>query len=235
MDTALEICEEKVAIHRNERSLEGVLVYAFNRGPTWSVLIAGPHPLLGGDMSNNVVTSLARNLAAAGAVALTFNYAGVGDSEGGPADWPAVMSEFWNKGCFQEEADWIEDTSAAIAALREWCDRPLVLLGYSFGCWTIAQHAAIPSRALILISPNPKKHAFAGLDGCNTPLLVLHSDNDFACGADEIASWFDGLGEPKTRRVLPAGEHFFRGEEEKVVRAVLDFLTAMKLEGVTSI
>ena len=45
-------------------------------------VICHPHPLQQGTMQNKVVTTLARTVANLGAVAIRFNFRGVGDSEG---------------------------------------------------------------------------------------------------------------------------------------------------------
>ncbi len=204
--------------------LQGVLSYPVDH-PSGSALIAGPHPFLGGDMRNNVVRSLSKALTSQGAVTLTFNYGGVGESEGGPADWPTAISTFWKDGTFEEEHDWTDDTASALGALGQWCDFPPVLIGYSFGCWTVVRNLQRSrAKAIVLISPNPKQHAFEALSGCPVPLLILHSENDFTCAVSEIMTWFESVREPKTRIQLSASEHFFRGHEEDVSRAVLTFL-----------
>lgn len=224
MLTDTNIIQENVRIKGPARTLEGILAYP-DEQPGLSALIAGPHPFLGGDMHNNVVTSLLRALASQGAVTLAFNYGGVGGSEGGPADWPKVMSAFWKNGTFDEEQDWAEDTSSAMKALREWCAHPPIFIGYSFGCWTVARNLqASCASAIILISPNPKQHTFAQLSECPTPLLLIHSDNDFTCSVSETIEWFDSIRQPKMRIQLSAGEHFFRGSEEEVASAVVEFL-----------
>lgn len=219
------ITEENVRIQGAGRMLEGVLAYHDDEQPRFGAIVAGPHPFLGGGMRNNVVGALLTSLAGDGAAALAFNYGGVGESEGGPADWPAVMSAFWKDGTFPEEHDWAEDCGAAIAKLREWCALPPVLVGYSFGCWTIVRNlASANARAVVLISPNPTRHGFEPLSQYPVPLLVVHSDNDFTCSAPDMATWFDSLREPKARTEIAAGEHFFRGRESDVARIVLEFL-----------
>lgn len=218
---------EQVPVDGAGRTLEGRLGYPVGGQPTWSCLILGPHPLLGGDLDNNLVTALSSGLAKAGCAALSFNYSGVGASEGGPEDWPAVMSEFWEKGCFDGERDWIVDADSALETLRGLCDEPLLVVGYSFGCFAaselLSQSAA---RAAAFISPNPKHHDFTALREFRGPLLVIHSDNDFTGTTEEFTRWFDGLRDPKRSCMLPACEHFFRGQEDKVVQAVLEFSTA---------
>ena len=220
------IVVEQVRVGAANRTLEGRFGYPADGQPTWSCLILGPHPLLGGDLDNNLVTALLSGLAEAGGATLAFNYGGVGTSEGGPEDWPAVMSEFWEKGCFAEERDWTVDAASALKTLRGLCDRPLVVVGYSFGC--SAASDILPQSAgfaTVFISPNPKRHDFTALAEFAGPLLVVHSDNDFTGTTDEFTRWFDGVRTPKQSCLLPACEHFFRGQEEKVVQAVLEFLT----------
>lgn len=150
-------------------------------------------------------------------------------------DWPATMSAFWRDGCFEQERDWVEDVGAAVAALRTWCDKPLVLIGYSFGCWTASSHLPMPDvQAVVLVSPNPKQHALESRRYGKAPTLVLHSPNDFTCSVEETVAWYDTLPEPKSRLLIAAGEHFFRGREAQVLRAVLGFLGEQGLATVTN-
>lgn len=231
MLTEQTITEENVRIRGRGRMLDGVLSYPTDQA-SFSSLIAGPHPFLGGDMRNNVVSSLSKALALRGAVTLAFDYGGVGGSEGGPADWPAVMSKFWKEGAFDEENDWADDTGSAIDSLRQSSDFPPVLVGYSFGCWTVVKNLeGSCAKAVVLVSPNPKQHEFEQLSKFMAPLLVIHSDNDFTCGVSEMTAWFDSIREPKKRIQLPASEHFFRGHETEVAKAVLEFLQQHQVLG----
>lgn len=225
-----DIVEERVTIAANDRGLEGRLAYPAEREPGWCALIASPHPLLGGNLENNLVLALHRQLAAHGAVTLAYNYAGVGQSEGGPADWPTVMSLFWQNGCFDEERDWLDDTQAAWKALRDWCSGPMVAIGYSFGCWAVTDNLPESgARAVVLISPNTKKHDLCLDTDGPRPLLVIHSTNDFTCPVENVEAWFAAQHEPKRRVLIDAGEHFFRGREADVVKTVLDFLGSVEL------
>lgn len=231
MLTESNIIEESVRIPGPGRELEGLLVYPA-ADASCSALIAGPHPYLGGDMRNNVVSSLLKTLASQGSVALAFNYGGVGASEGGPADWPSTMSAFWKDGAFKEEDDWVDDVGSAMTALKQWCDLPQVLIGYSFGCWAVARHLRETHiEAVVFISPNPSRHDFAELSACPAPLLLIHSDNDFTCSVPDMVKWSESIREPKTRVQLPASEHFFRGHESVVATSVLEFLQQNHLLG----
>ena len=85
------------------------------------VVMCHPHPYLGGNMRNPLMTHLARRLAAAGITAVRFNFRGVGFS-GGKRTWARVAER--------------DDACAAVrhAAALPWIDSNRVFLfGYSFG------------------------------------------------------------------------------------------------------
>jgi len=73
--------EEHVNFNSDGLKLEGVLSYDENAVNPPSMLLCPPHPHLGGDMENNVITALCKVLAEKGFVTLRFNYRGVGHSE----------------------------------------------------------------------------------------------------------------------------------------------------------
>src|SRR5262245_14318008 len=80
-------------------------------------IVAPPHPLMGGHLSNPVVQALASGIVQAGHRALLFNFRGVGESDGDASADP-------------DDAD--EDFRAALASAAEH-RTPLVATGYSFG------------------------------------------------------------------------------------------------------
>lgn len=220
-----DVIEERTDFISGQRTLEAMLAYSSEADPSFSALIAGPHPLMGGDLDNNVVRAIARGLAANGGLALAFNYSGAGESNGGSADWHQAASQFWQSGAVDQESTWPDDTVAAREALVRVGVTPTVEIGYSFGCWAITEKAIEASNAArILISPNPNRHGFERLSLCRSPLLVIHSDNDFACPPDDVRAWFKSLRCPKSLRMLEAGEHFFRKQEHKVLATIMDFL-----------
>ena len=63
-------------------SLEGVWHFPESAGLSPAVVVCHPHPLYGGDMSNNVVLALCQGLVKRNIVALRFNFRGVGASSG---------------------------------------------------------------------------------------------------------------------------------------------------------
>ncbi len=150
---------------------------------------------------------------------------GIGDSEGEPIDWPEAVSAFWQEGEVPEETRWVEDAQAAWRVLPTFLDRPSVLIGYSFGCravWACAEERA--AAACALISPHPNRYAFEPPKRGVGALLVITTDNDFSCPAETVRSWFARMPEPKSLCLLESSEHFFRGEESRLVGCILDFL-----------
>lgn len=230
---ACEIWEECVAIPAEAADLTGVLAYPFAGDSRASAVIAGPHPLLGGNLRSNVVRSLRQALAGAGCVALTFDYRPLDRLESGSRDWSTITADFWGNGRFEEERDWVDDFRRAATAIADWCGaRPTVLVGYSFGCWAVAQHAAeLRPSAVVLVSPNPARHDYSPLEIARAPLLVVQADDDFACESQAGAAWFSTLREPKRRCVLSGSGHFFRGREAELADFVLGFLREHRVAG----
>ncbi|MBK8267235.1 MAG: dienelactone hydrolase family protein [Planctomycetes bacterium] len=218
--------EELVTIPADGTSLNGQLAYSA-AGRTPCALIAGSHPLLGGNMNSNVASSLRTGLAERNAAALSFDYRNPRSPGTSSADWARTVSEFWRTNHVPQEADWRNDTRSALAYLRSIAAAPTVLIGYSFGCHTIAGVAAdSQAAAVICISPNPRDNDLSLFQSLQTPLLVISSDNDFSCTAGDLRLWYDSLGGPREIEIFSKAEHFFRGRERDLVCTVSRFLLA---------
>jgi alpha/beta superfamily hydrolase len=219
--------------------LEGELAYDDAGAPQGGLLIAGPHPLLGGHMDNNVVRGLGDGLARRGLVTLRFNYRGVGASEGPPVETAAHLARFWETSRVPDEEHHVDDLAAALDYLRSAAgdELPLALVGYSYGCsllprlasGAVTAHRCEPHRRavtapLILIAPTVGTHDYGGFEGLANPKLVVAPDGDFAADAGRLLGWFDGLREPKQLLRPRLDSHFFRGHEEWLTATVIDFL-----------
>ena len=86
--------EELVHFYADGLKLEGVLTYNENALSSPAILLCAPHPNLGGNMDNNIITSLAGVSADKGFVSLRFNYRGVGKSESHEKDI-AQRFQYW--------------------------------------------------------------------------------------------------------------------------------------------
>lgn len=148
---------EEVRFHAGPYLLEGELAYAEDTpGTCGGVVIAGSHPLLGGNMHNNVVRGLGDGLAERGRVTLRFNYRGVGRSEGPRVDVARHVAEFWQTSHVAGEMDLWRDVQGATEFLQTAVGpgKPPALIGYSFGCALLSSvRMSEPPAALVLIAP----------------------------------------------------------------------------------
>jgi alpha/beta superfamily hydrolase len=224
---------EQVQFRAGPYLLEGRLAYPETRPPSAAAVLAGPHPLLGGDLDNNVVRALADGLAERGLATLRFNYRGAGRSQGPAIDVAAHLARFWETSHVPDERELHADLDGAITFLRGLVGEglPLILVGYSFGCalLPLARGNAtegVPSGAtsLVLIAPTVGRHDYSAYAEVSRPLLVIASEDDFASDALELQRWFDGLAGPRRLIQGRLDNHFFRGHEAWLVDTVLAFL-----------
>jgi alpha/beta superfamily hydrolase len=207
--------------------LQGELAYPTAGRAVGTAVLAGPHPLLGGNLHNNVVRGLGDGLAAHGLATLRFNYRGVGRSQGPAVDVAQHLARFWETSHVPDELDLSEDVQGAVGFLRRVAgpDLPLALIGYSFGCALLPSVRVNPDPAvLILVAPTVSKHDYDSYLSVRHPKLVIASEDDFATDAAELRRWFSRLPAPKHLIHQRRDNHFFRGEEAWLVESVLDFL-----------
>jgi len=236
---------ESVRLPAGRYRLEGELAYSETALPQGAVVLAGPHPLLGGTMHNNVVRGLGDGLSRHGLVTLRFNYRGVGASEGPPVDVAEHLARFWETSHVPDEIAYRDDLVGAIAYLRSVAgpELPLALVGYSFGC-TLLPAGLLPSSPLapvlrgegsgvrgamataplVLIAPTVGTHDYEAFAEITNPKLVIAPEGDFATDAGGLVRWFDGLPQPKELVRPRLDSHFFRGHEHWLLATVGTFL-----------
>ena len=155
-------------------------------------LIAHRNPVQGGTKDNKVVTTLARTLFALGYVAARPNFRGVGASAG-------------KHDHGQGETD---DLLAVAAYLkRQYGDLPLVLAGFSFGCFVqtrVAKRLA-PERMLLV---GPAVNRFPA-ETVPPGTLVIQGEHDDVVPLAAVLDWARPQQLPVV--VVPGGEHFFHG------------------------
>jgi len=221
-----DIIEEAVRFRSGPYALEGRLCYPDPDAVRGAGVLAGPHPLLGGAMDNNVVRGLCTGLACRGVAILGFNYRGVGGSEGPRPDVTADLAEFWANSRTAEEAHYATDFRAAAAELPPLVGAhlPKAMIGYSFGCSILTAAAIDPVCPLVLVAPTIGQHDYATFAQRTNPMLVIAPDGDFAADVNVVTRWFATLRGPKR---LVRGEwdtHFFRGQEGRLAETVFEFL-----------
>lgn len=163
-----------------------------------TAVIAHPHPLHGGTMTNKVVQTLARACALAGLRAVRFNFRGVGRSAG----------------VYDEGRGELDDLLSVVQA--QAATGPLVLAGFSFGAF-VTSHAAtrlLAQRELqhvVLVGTAASRFDVATLpQELHSRTLVIHGEQDDTVALEAVMNW----ARPQVLPVLvvPGGGHFFHGQ-----------------------
>jgi alpha/beta superfamily hydrolase len=220
--------EESVTFMRDWFHLRGRFYYDDSLDPTRAVLLCSPHPHLGGDMENNVIVHIAAALGGCGSVVMTFDYAGVGNSEG---PWRDEMEqfEFWESIMDSEDYRFVvPDAEAAFDhLLKSIASKPETVLvgGYSFGAVTALRLAS--SRkvdAVFAISPPVGEYDLRFVESIDCPKYFISSESDMACGADEIKTFCEKMNANEGLSIIPGGDHFFVGHESRLCSTLLNHL-----------
>ncbi len=212
-----DILEEAVRIGADADELDGVLAYPFAGQPQRGALIVGPHPMMGGRIENNVVRAVGRGLAEHGFLTLRFRFSGDGPSA-------EVMDEFWKSGRAPDDPQRVRDAAAAFRWLGDVNAGPTVAIGYSFGASLLAPLCADPRIShIVMIGATLVQHDYGPIAESSLPKLVITADNDFATPLEKTRVWFDQAREPKRRVIIEAAEHFYRGQEPRLVSEILDW------------
>jgi alpha/beta superfamily hydrolase len=167
--------------------------------PVGAVAVCHPHPQYGGDRHNAVVTALFDALAAAGFVALRFDFRD--EFGGGEAERSDVVAAL--------------DALASMVA-----DAPLHLAGYSFGAAVALRTRDPRVRSIVAVAP---PLAMMPVDDPGVPTLVLVPDHDQfsppAVAAPVVGAWSDA-----TLRAVPMADHFLAGATTLVADQAVNWL-----------
>lgn len=174
-------------------------------------LVAHPHPLYGGALSNKVTYTLANTAAQCGYAALRFNFRGVGGSAGRHDEG-------------RGEAD---DAVALADALQRLAPGlPLTLLGFSFGGFVLL-HAAcrlIPEGVLTIAPPLTK---YVSLPPPPRPAgrwWLVHSRDDEVVRFAETREAALNYQPPPHLIEMDGAGHFFHGQLSAIQAVVRQFL-----------
>ena len=195
-------------------SLEGIITLPDGTaGPFPAVLVCHPHPALGGDMDNAVVTALSKAAIGRGIATMRFNFRGVGGSEGQSTD----------------EGREQRDVRAALDVLRHWPGvdgKRVALAGYSFGASVVLgglkRYGA--ARCVVLIAPPVSSVREARIRQSRRPMLFLVGSRDRIVPSSELQRALDGIGHPVHFSEIAGGDHSLRGKEGEVADRAADFI-----------
>lgn len=213
-----EIIEEAISIEHRGSTLSSVMAYPIAGTPRGAALIAGPHPLMGGGLQNNIVLAVARGMAEHGFVSLRFAYGGEGTSR-------ESMQEFWRTGCAPEDPARVDEATAALRQLQGVCAGPLMFIGYSFGA-SVLGALLLDSTAdrVVLIGPTLRQHSFDDLQRSSVAKLIITANNDFATPLDVTRAWFERARAPKKLVIITSAEHFYRGLEDRLTAEIVAWI-----------
>jgi alpha/beta superfamily hydrolase len=218
--------EEHVNFISDGLKLEGVLSYGENVLNPPMILLCPPHPHLGGDMENNVITELGEVLAENGFATLRFNYRGVGCSESKLGNIAEVY-EYWETILNNDDcSDAIVDASSAINYLESTVGvEKMFVVGYSFGA-IVAMMLSVENvniGAFASISTPFGRFDTAFLSECKKPKLFICADNDFATSLEEVEKGMLNISEPKILDIMNDCDHFYIDKELEIANKVLRF------------
>lgn len=226
MHDVASVVKEQVTFDGTAGRIEGALTYPEQADPQQSVLIVGPHPMLGGDYDNNVICELATRFAEHNALTFRFNYRGVGQSDGEPILSTDNIAQFWARSRIDEESGFAEDTAAAGKFLTDTFGEVSHVVGYSFGAWLGSRWAATAAgvTSVSLVAPTISQHDYSHLLRLAIPKLIVASSDDFAVPTDQLRQQFDRWSDPKQLIIENVDNHFFRGHEQWLAKAITMFM-----------
>lgn len=187
-----------------------MLVEGAGQAPTHVAVVCHPHPLHGGTMTNKVVHTLAKAFIARGAVAIRFNYRGVGASAGK-----------YDQG--------IGETDDALAVIdwarQQWPRAALWLGGFSFGgAVAIRAAARRPVERLVTVAPAVDRVSVEPEQLPQSSWLLVHGDRDELVDAASVIRWAQSLQHPPQVALLPGVDHFFHGRLNDLRDVVVQWL-----------
>jgi alpha/beta superfamily hydrolase len=199
--------EEEIRFKSGDLALEGLLDRAAgSRG----VVVTHPHPLYGGAMRNNVVSTLVQAYGEAGYSTLRFNFRGVGASQGR-----------YDNGAGEQE-----DVKAALDYLFSIGCVKVDLAGYSFGAWVNAMGLERYPEAdrLCLVSPPVAFMDFSTLAYSPRISMVVSGALD-DIGPPSLIGEMIGKWNPDAEfRIIEGADHFYTGCEEELRQVINGFL-----------
>ena len=195
-------------------TLEGVLTLPEGLPQPYPALVmCHPHPMLGGNMDDSVVTGVCRGGAERGIATFRFNFRGVEGSEGEFANGDAAH----------------EDVRAALNMVRRWPGidgKRIALAGYSFGAGVILRNLRRfkTARSLALIAPPLSSIGNSRIVKDKRPKLFIVGQNDRLVSSVELQRALDGVREPLQFREIAGADHGLIGHEREVGEQIAVFM-----------
>ncbi|HVS74377.1 MAG TPA: alpha/beta family hydrolase [Candidatus Acidoferrales bacterium] len=192
--------------------LEAILWLPSGAAPSpLAALVCHPHPLFGGTMHNKVVYQAAKTFAKLGLPVLRFNFRGAGLSAGKH-----------DKGIGEQD-----DVRSALDFLaKQFPGMPILLAGFSFGCWVGLRVGCSDPRVKELVGMGAPVNDsdFSYLQSCAKPKLFLQGGSDPYGAPAELERLAASLPGENQVVVVEGADHFFAGYLDRMTAALLDWL-----------
>ena len=181
--------------------------------PAPALVMCHPHPTLGGNMDNPVVTAVCRAAAELGIAALRFNFRGVENSQGA----------FTNG---DREPD---DVRTALNLMRHWpgIDRNrIALAGHSFGAGVILRglRRCRPAKSLALIAPPISALEQSPINRDKRPKLFIVGSRDRITQSLALQRALDHTRPPVQFQEIPNADHSLRTRERPAADLIAQFV-----------
>ncbi len=202
---------ERLLIPGPAGKLESLFEWDPESSPRLAALVCHPHPLHGGTLHNKVVFRAAKAALQSGLPTLRFNFRGAGLSQGK----------------FDEGIGEGDDVRAGLDYLETRIpQKPVCLIGFSFGAWVGLAVGAVDSRvrALAGLGLPTASLDFDFLRAVSKPKLIIQGTEDQFGARAEVQALFASLAEPKRLHWVDGVDHFFAGKLEEVQTVLHEFL-----------
>lgn len=211
-----ELHEVQLTIPGGCGQLEGRLLFREETAEGTGAILCPPHPLLAGNMDNNVVQAVAKQVAETMPV-LLFNYPAVGKSTNPRPGLP--LFEVWNALDQSKDYGSIAEEVRQVISWSSSYFRRFHLIGYSFGaCMALA---ALTSEALSFtaIAPPLEEEDFSTLPLLTLPVCLITAEQESLLASSPLPE------HPHiTCTTIQGANHFFLCRETEVGRQVVLFI-----------
>ena len=185
---------------------------ALKAQPPLAAVVGHPHPLFGGTMHNKVVYQAAKSLDGLGIPVLRFNFRGTGLSAG---EHDRGRGE-------------LDDVRAALEFLsNEFPSTPLLICGFSFGCWVGLRVGCSDDRVpeLIGLGTPVNNTDFSFLRRCAKPKLFVQGANDQYGDIEKLEALVESVPGENGLVVVGQADHFFAGKLSELDAAITEWLS----------
>jgi alpha/beta superfamily hydrolase len=202
--------------------LEGRLLYREETANEIGAILCPPHPLLAGNMDNNVIQAVAKQVAEIMPV-LLFNYPAVGKSTSPRPNLP--LFEVWNALDQSKEYSGIAEDVRRVIAWSGSYFRRYHLIGYSFGACMALTALTTEAISYTAIAPPLAEEDFSALPTLPLPVCLITAEQESLLAAPDLL-----FNQPHISHAsIEGADHFFRNHEVAIARRVLKFCTGSQV------